>query len=74
MVLQALGNAIEYLTHATQHDEDSSASSTKIRVHKSDTFKGIDLKKLHTFLVQCKLNFQSHIFSILSKGNGTGMV
>ncbi|KAG6327342.1 hypothetical protein ID866_11747 [Astraeus odoratus] len=29
-------------------------------VHEPDTFNGTDPKKLHTFLVQCKLNFQDH--------------
>ncbi|KAG6328185.1 hypothetical protein ID866_10904 [Astraeus odoratus] len=57
-VLQALGHAIENLAHATQHDEDSSTSSRKMRVHEPDTLNGTDLKKLCTFLVQCKLNFQ----------------
>ncbi|KAG6325937.1 hypothetical protein ID866_13152 [Astraeus odoratus] len=57
-VLQALGHTIENLAHATWCNEDSSASSRKMRVHKPDTFNGTDPKKLHTFLVQCKLNFQ----------------
>ncbi|KAG6328565.1 hypothetical protein ID866_10524 [Astraeus odoratus] len=59
-VLQALGHAIKNLTCTTWCDEESSASSRKMRVHKPDTFNSMDLKKLHTFLVQCKLNFQDH--------------
>ena len=27
-------------------------------MHEPDTFNGTDPKKLHTFLVQCELNFQ----------------
>ncbi|KAG6328341.1 hypothetical protein ID866_10748 [Astraeus odoratus] len=57
-VLQALGHAIENLACTTWHDEDPGTSSGKMRVHGPDTFDGTDLKKLHTFLVQCKLNWQ----------------
>ncbi|KAG6326325.1 hypothetical protein ID866_12764, partial [Astraeus odoratus] len=59
-VLQALGHAIKNLACATRHNEDSSTPSGKTRVRKLDTFNGTDPKKLHTFLVQCKLNFQDH--------------
>ncbi|KAG6325954.1 hypothetical protein ID866_13135, partial [Astraeus odoratus] len=57
-VLQALGHAIENLACATQCNEDSGTSSRKMRVCKLDTFDRTDPKKLHMFLVQCKLNFQ----------------
>ncbi|KAG6326576.1 hypothetical protein ID866_12513 [Astraeus odoratus] len=57
-VLQALGHTIKNLAHATWCDEDSGASSGKMKVHEPDTFNSTDPKKLCTFLVQCKLNFQ----------------
>ncbi|KAG6327238.1 hypothetical protein ID866_11851 [Astraeus odoratus] len=65
-VLQALGHTIKNLAHTTQCNEDSSASSKKMRVHKPDTFDGTDPKKLHMFLVQCELNFQDcpHVFHL----------
>ncbi|KAG6326173.1 hypothetical protein ID866_12916 [Astraeus odoratus] len=51
-----LTKAITLLSHATRHrPEDSGAACTK--VHEPNTFDGMDLKKLHEFLVQCKLNF-----------------
>ncbi|KAG6328390.1 hypothetical protein ID866_10701 [Astraeus odoratus] len=51
-----LMNAITRLSNATRcRPEDSGAACTK--VHEPDTFNGTDLKKLHEFLVQCKLNF-----------------
>ncbi|KAG6327733.1 hypothetical protein ID866_11356, partial [Astraeus odoratus] len=54
--LLMLMNAITHLSNATRHrPEDSGAVCTK--VHEPDTFDGTDLKKLHEFLVQCKLNF-----------------
>jgi len=36
----------------------SSESLSRTKVHEPDTFDRTDPKKLHTFLVQCKLNFQ----------------
>ncbi|KAG6330255.1 hypothetical protein ID866_8833 [Astraeus odoratus] len=57
-VLQALVHTIKNLPHTTWHDEESRTSSRKMRVCEPDTFNGIDLKKLSTFLVQCELNFQ----------------
>ncbi|KAG6327355.1 hypothetical protein ID866_11734 [Astraeus odoratus] len=55
--LLALTNAISCLSCATRHrPEDSGAACTK--VCEPDTFDGMDLKKLHEFLVQCELNFR----------------
>ena len=34
------------------------SESSRTKVRKPDTFNGTDSKKLHTFLVQCELNFQ----------------
>ncbi|KAG6326533.1 hypothetical protein ID866_12556 [Astraeus odoratus] len=52
----ALTHTITLLSHATRHrPEDSGTAHTK--VCKPDTFNGMDLKKLHEFLVQCELNF-----------------
>ncbi|KAG6327731.1 hypothetical protein ID866_11358 [Astraeus odoratus] len=54
--LLVLTNTISCLSHATRHrPKDSGAVCTK--VHEPDTFDGMDLKKLHEFLVQCELNF-----------------
>ncbi|KAG6330221.1 hypothetical protein ID866_8868 [Astraeus odoratus] len=51
-----LTNTISCLSHATRHrPKDSGAVCTK--VHEPNTFDSMDLKKLHEFLVQCKLNF-----------------
>ncbi|KIN94530.1 hypothetical protein M404DRAFT_168026, partial [Pisolithus tinctorius Marx 270] len=36
----------------------SSESSSRTKLCKPDTFDGTDPKKLHTFLIQCELNFQ----------------
>ena len=36
----------------------SNSSSSRTKVRKPDTFDGTDPKKLHTFFVQCELNFQ----------------
>ncbi|KAG6327825.1 hypothetical protein ID866_11264 [Astraeus odoratus] len=51
-----LTNAITHLSNATRcRPKDSGVACTK--VCEPDTFDGMDLKKLHEFLVQCKLNF-----------------
>ncbi|KAG6327167.1 hypothetical protein ID866_11922 [Astraeus odoratus] len=56
--LLVLTNAITHLSNATRHrPKDSGAARTK--VHEPNTFNGMDLKKLHEFLVQCKLNFHN---------------
>ncbi|KAG6326637.1 hypothetical protein ID866_12452, partial [Astraeus odoratus] len=56
--LLALTNTISRLSHATRcRPEDSGAACTK--VCEPDTFNGMDLKKLHEFLVQCELNFRN---------------
>ncbi|KAG6327581.1 hypothetical protein ID866_11508 [Astraeus odoratus] len=52
----ALTNTITHLSNATRcRPEDSGAACTKIC--EPNTFDGMDPKKLHEFLVQCKLNF-----------------
>ncbi|KAG6327799.1 hypothetical protein ID866_11290 [Astraeus odoratus] len=49
-------NTITCLSNATRHrPKDSGAAHTK--VHEPNTFDSMDPKKLHEFLVQCKLNF-----------------
>ncbi|KAG6325940.1 hypothetical protein ID866_13149 [Astraeus odoratus] len=54
-VFESLTHAIDSLACASQK---SSSSSSQTKVHKPNTFDGTDPKKLCTFLVQCKLNFQ----------------
>ncbi|KAG6328219.1 hypothetical protein ID866_10870 [Astraeus odoratus] len=55
-----LTNAITCLSNATRcRPEDSEAVHTK--VHEPDTFNGMDPKKLHEFLVQCKVNFHDRL-------------
>ncbi|KAG6328949.1 hypothetical protein ID866_10140 [Astraeus odoratus] len=55
-----LTNAITLLSHTTRHrPKDSGTVCTK--VCEPDTFDGMDLKKLHEFLVQCKLNFHDRL-------------
>ncbi|KAG6326624.1 hypothetical protein ID866_12465 [Astraeus odoratus] len=39
-------------------DGKSGSSSSQTKVREPNTFDGTDPKKLHTFLVQCELNFQ----------------
>ncbi|KAG6326280.1 hypothetical protein ID866_12809 [Astraeus odoratus] len=54
--LLVLTNTISCLSHAIRcRPEDSGAVHTK--VCEPDTFDSTDPKKLHEFLVQCKLNF-----------------
>ncbi|KAG6328315.1 hypothetical protein ID866_10774 [Astraeus odoratus] len=56
--LLVLTNAITHLSNTTRHrPEDSGAACT--RVHEPNTFDGMDPKKLHEFLIQCKLNFHN---------------
>ncbi|KAG6327783.1 hypothetical protein ID866_11306 [Astraeus odoratus] len=53
-----LTNAITLLSCATRHKpKDLGTAHTK--VHEPNTFDGMDPKKLHEFLVQCKLNFHN---------------
>ncbi|KAG6327023.1 hypothetical protein ID866_12066 [Astraeus odoratus] len=60
-----LTNAITHLSNATRcRPEDSGAAHTK--VHEPDTFNGTDPKKLHEFLVQCKLNFCNRLQAFCS--------
>ena len=56
IVFSNLAGAINTLARNAQRNSESSSSRT--HVHKPDTFDGTDPKKLHAFLVQCKLNFQ----------------
>ena len=56
IVLSNLAGAINVLARNAQRNSKSSSSRT--RVCEPDIFDGIDPKKLHTFLVQCELNFQ----------------
>ncbi|KAG6327768.1 hypothetical protein ID866_11319 [Astraeus odoratus] len=54
--LLTLVTTITHLSHATRHrNEDSGSAQTK--VCEPNTFDSMDLKKLHEFLIQCKLNF-----------------
>ncbi|KIK17448.1 hypothetical protein PISMIDRAFT_111345, partial [Pisolithus microcarpus 441] len=53
----ALTRAIHALTCLSQCPRDS---APKTKDHEPDTFDSSDPKKLHEFLVQCKLNFQDH--------------
>ena len=52
----ALTRAIHDLAKASKSNRDTSSMHTK--VHEPDTCDGSNPHKLHTFLVQCKLNFQ----------------
>ncbi|KIO04679.1 hypothetical protein M404DRAFT_142609 [Pisolithus tinctorius Marx 270] len=38
----------------------SPETSSRTKLHKPNTFDGTNPKKLHTFFIQCKLNFQDH--------------
>ncbi|KAG6326783.1 hypothetical protein ID866_12306 [Astraeus odoratus] len=61
----ALMNTITHLSNTTRHrPKDSGAAHTK--VHEPDTFDSMDLKKLHEFLVQCKLNFCNRLQAFCS--------
>ena len=55
IIFNNLSIAIDRLVRSAR-SSNSSSSCTKVR--KPDTFNGTDPKKLHTFFVQCKLNFQ----------------
>jgi hypothetical protein len=56
-VFMRLSEAINNLVHNNRHT--SSLDDSKVKVRKLDTFDGSEPRKLHTFFVQCKLNFQS---------------
>ena len=56
IVFSNLVGAINVLARNVQRNSESSLLRTHVR--KPDTFDGTNPKKLHTFLVQCKLNFQ----------------
>ncbi|KIO07655.1 hypothetical protein M404DRAFT_23523 [Pisolithus tinctorius Marx 270] len=55
VVFDSLAKAIKLLACNTC---TSPESSSRTKFHKPNTFDGTDPKKLHTFLIQCKLNFQ----------------
>ncbi|KIO02020.1 hypothetical protein M404DRAFT_28248 [Pisolithus tinctorius Marx 270] len=52
--LVALARAVHVLVQSSLHTGDS---TLKTKVQEPDTFNGSDPKKLHEFLIQCKLNF-----------------
>jgi len=54
VIFNNLSIAIDRLVQSSR----SSESSSHTKVHEPNTFDGTDPKKLHTFLVQCELNFQ----------------
>ncbi|KAG6327442.1 hypothetical protein ID866_11647 [Astraeus odoratus] len=54
-VFESLTHAIDSLAHASRK---SGSLSSQAKVCKPNTFDSTDPKKLCTFLVQCKLNFQ----------------
>ncbi|KIM65172.1 hypothetical protein SCLCIDRAFT_22989 [Scleroderma citrinum Foug A] len=55
IIFNNLSITIDRLTHSAR---SSNSSSLHTKVRKPDTFDGTNPKKLHTFFVQCKLNFQ----------------
>ncbi|KIN97693.1 hypothetical protein M404DRAFT_32042 [Pisolithus tinctorius Marx 270] len=55
--LIALARAVHALAWSSSHTGDS---TPKTKVCEPDTFDSSDPKKLHKFLMQCKLNFQDH--------------
>ncbi|KIN92959.1 hypothetical protein M404DRAFT_172124, partial [Pisolithus tinctorius Marx 270] len=55
--LIALARAVHALAWSSSRTGDS---ALKTKVCEPDTFNGSDPKKLHEFLIQCKLNFQDH--------------
>jgi len=57
-VFHNLAITINLLSHSSHRTNESSSSHAK--VWEPDTFDGMDLKKLRTFLVQCELCFQDH--------------
>jgi len=57
-VFHNLAITVNRLSHSSHRTNESSSSHAK--VWEPDTFDGMDLKKLRTFLVQCELCFQDH--------------
>ena len=55
IIFNNISIAIDRLAHSAQ---SSNSSSSRTKVHEPDTFDGTDPKKLRTFFLQCKLNFQ----------------
>ena len=55
IIFNNLSIAIDRLMHSAR---SSNSSSSHTKVCEPDTFDGTDPKKLHTFFVQCELNFQ----------------
>ena len=56
IIFNNLSHAIDRLACVSHPSE-----SSRTKVHKPNTFDGIDSKKLCTFLVQCELNFQDRL-------------
>jgi len=57
-LLLLFAQAVQVLTKVAMASADHDSSSGHTKVREPDTFDRTDLCKLHTFLVQCKLNFQ----------------
>jgi len=56
--LLLFAQVVQALTKVAMASADRDSSSGRTKVREPDTFDGTDLRKLRTFLVQCKLNFQ----------------
>jgi hypothetical protein len=56
-IFMRLSKAINNLAH--NNHCTSSSDDSKVKVREPDTFDGSEPRKLRTFFVQCKLNFQS---------------
>ena len=52
--------AVQALTRVAMTTADHDTSSSHTKVCEPDTFDRTDSRKLHTYLVQCELNFQDH--------------
>ena len=55
IIFNNLSIAIDRLARSVR---SSNSSSLRTKVRKPDTFDSTDPKKLQTFFIQCKLNFQ----------------
>jgi len=58
--LLLFAQAVQALTKVATASADHDSSSGHTKVRELDTFNRTDPRKLHTFLVQCELNFQDH--------------
>ena len=59
-VLSQLTRAVASLAHSTTASRQPSKPQCRMKIHEPDQFDSSDPHKLHTFLVQCELNFQDH--------------